>query len=143
MSLDFKASDTAARAPRVLVVDDTVDLRALLERVLVRFGALAACACDGQEALDHIAAAEAAGRPFDAVLMDMQMPVLDGYHAARALRARGSTVLIVAMTADDGDEDIARCLGAGCDRHLAKPFNPTLLRTLVDELRVVGATTRA
>ncbi len=124
-----------AAAPRVLLVDDTEDLRVLLARVLQRLGARTETAVHGQDALDRVAEAEAAGRPFDAMLLDMQMPVLDGYDAARALRARGSTLLVVAMTAHSSAEEIALCRAAGCDRHLAKPFNPELLRLLVEELR--------
>jgi CheY-like chemotaxis protein len=131
------AADAPAGAagPRILVVDDTEDLRVLLARVLQRLGARTEIAVHGRDALDRVAEAEAAGRPFDAVLLDMQMPVLDGYAAARALRARGSTLLVVAMTAHSSGEEIARCREAGCDRHLAKPFNPDLLPLLIEELR--------
>ena len=134
------AAPPALAAPlRVLVVDDNPDLQVLLERMLARLGVKAQVVGNGQEALDSVAAADAAGRPFDVVLMDMQMPVLDGYDAVRALRERGSRVTVVALTAFAMAGDAERCLAAGCDAHLAKPVDIARLREMLGDLPRRGA----
>jgi CheY-like chemotaxis protein len=78
---------------------------------------------------DGIAAVELALRqPFDLVLMDMQMPRMDGLAATLAIRAQlGDALPIIAMTANAFDDDRAACLGAGMNDHLAKPVDPSKL----------------
>ncbi|MAY75672.1 MAG: hypothetical protein CMJ31_13340 [Phycisphaerae bacterium] len=109
---------------RVLVVDDGPDNRRLIAFHLQKAGAVIEIAENGREAVDKIVGAEL---PFDLVLMDMQMPVLDGYGATRELRERGIHVPIVALTAHamKGDDDTCRV--AGCDGYIAKPFKATEL----------------
>jgi CheY-like chemotaxis protein len=112
---------------RVLVVDDGAENRQLIRLVLTKAGAKVEEAADGQEALDHIARQD-----YDLILMDMQMPVMDGYTATGRLRDSGVTVPIVALTANAMVEDEERCLKAGCSDFLAKPVN------LDDLLRLVA-----
>jgi CheY-like chemotaxis protein len=69
----------------------------------------------------------AAGAPFDVVLMDVQMPRLDGYHATARLRAAGYRGVVVALTAHALESERARCLEAGCDDFLSKPVEPAQL----------------
>jgi CheY-like chemotaxis protein len=86
---------------------------------------------NGQLALDAALAAREAGEPFDVILMDMQMPVLNGYEATRQLRKLGYTGPIVALTAHAIPTDCRKCLDAGCDAYLSKPFERQKLLAMV------------
>ncbi|MBN1236942.1 MAG: response regulator [Gammaproteobacteria bacterium] len=115
----------------VLVVDDRRDMRYLAQHMLEEAGAQVALASDGRDALHQVERAAARGKPFDAVILDMQMPVLDGYAAARELRRRGFDRPIIALTANAMREDEKKCLENGCDDYLSKPLaRATLVNTL-------------
>jgi PAS domain S-box-containing protein len=103
---------------RVLLAEDGVDNQALIETVLRKAGASVAIAENGRVAVDK-ALAEA----FDLILMDINMPVMDGYQATRLLRSEGYERPIVALTANAMVEDVARSLEAGCNDHLTKPID--------------------
>ena len=103
----------------VLVVEDIALNRRLITKMLERLGASTEAVEDGQQAVDRIRG----GSPFDLVLMDMQLPVLDGASAVRKLRADGIEVPIVALTADALSESREECFDAGCDGFLAKPIH--------------------
>src|SRR5574344_322548 len=82
---------------------------------------------------------EASGvREFDAVLMDLRMPVMDGYQSASGIRALAredaATVPIIAMTADTLEDDVAMCREAGMNGHVSKPINPDMLYSKLAEL---------
>ena len=106
---------------RLLVADDNRVNRDVLAALLGRLGCRIAVAEDGRQAL-----AAAAAEDFDCILMDVQMPNLDGLAAARAIRAlpdpRRSRVFIAAITAHALPGDRERCLAAGMDDYLAKPL---------------------
>ncbi|TWU03835.1 ATP-binding protein [Neorhodopirellula pilleata] len=112
-------------AKRVLVVDDGESNRRLIELVLTRAGALVATAANGLEAIESIAEETPA-----LVLMDMQMPVLDGYTATERLRAAGFTIPIIALTGNAMVGDREKCMDAGCNDFLSKPVNIDLLLQL-------------
>lgn len=103
----------------VLVADDAPDNRRLVSFLLRRAGAEVATADNGATALDCAAAALP---PYDLVVLDMQMPVLDGYAAATELRRRGFAGPIVALTASAMATDRERCLLAGCTDYATKPI---------------------
>jgi signal transduction histidine kinase/DNA-binding response OmpR family regulator len=106
---------------RVLLADDGPDNRKLIALLLNREGAAVTLASNGREAVELASSAAADGQPFHVVLMDMHMPIFDGYEATRRLRADGYPGAIVALTAQDLDEARAECLAAGCDDFLPKP----------------------
>ncbi len=114
---------------RILIVEDGEVNRLLLTFVLNKVGALTDWVENGKDALDRIAQ-----KPFDVVLMDMQMPVMDGYTATRTLRERGCKIPIIALTAHAMRGDELKCLDAGCDSYLSKPIEATLLVQTIAEL---------
>jgi len=103
---------------RVLLVEDGPDNQRLVAAFLRAAGATVAIAGDGAAALDAVRAAE---QPFDLILMDMQMPVMDGYTATAQLRESGLRTPVIALTAHAMAGDRDRCLEAGCDDYLSKP----------------------
>jgi len=112
---------------RMLVVDDAKDNRVLLQHFLKRTGARIDFAYDGQQAIQRVYASIAESDPYEIVLMDMQMPVLDGYNATKQLRESGYNAPIIAITAHALDGDREHCLNAGCNEYLSKPVNRNAL----------------
>jgi CheY-like chemotaxis protein len=106
---------------RVLLVEDNRDHQPLLTLMLKKSGSEVTVAENGQVAVDLARAARQNGIPFDIIVMDLQMPVLDGLAATRELRAQGFTNPIVALTARAASADRDRSLAAGCDDFLSKP----------------------
>ncbi len=121
------------RGARILLVEDGEDNREFLVTVLTRAGAEVEVAVNGQEGVEKAMAAlenrhDQDARPrHHAILMDMQMPVMDGYEATRRLRSAGLTVPIIALTAHAMAVDRDRCLSAGCTEYLSKPVDPDQL----------------
>jgi signal transduction histidine kinase/ActR/RegA family two-component response regulator len=107
---------------RILVTDDNEAIQRLLGLRLIQVGAEVVTARNGLEALNRVNESVETGRPFDAVIMDMQMPVLDGYEAVRQLRAGGFKAPILAVTAFAMSEDREECLRLGCDDFVSKPI---------------------
>ena len=112
---------------RVLLVDDAIDNLRLAKRLLERNGALVDTASDGIDAIE-----KAMGGTYDIILMDIQMPTMDGYEAMAILRARGCQLPILALTAHAMLEERAKSIAAGFNGHLSKPFN---LDELVQAIR--------
>ena len=116
---------------RVLVAEDGPDNQRLLRAILSRHVREVVIAENGQVALDAALNAELQGEPFDVILMDIQMPVLDGYEATRQLRLNGYNRPIIALTAHAIEGHREACLEAGCDDFATKPIDR---RELLDKI---------
>ena len=123
----------------ILLVEDNAFNQLVARELLEDAGALVTVAGDGAEALARLTE-----RPIDCVLMDVQMPVMDGYEATRHIRSdpRFADLKVIAMTANAGIEDQARCFAAGMDEFLTKPAQPdTLVATIARSMgRTAGRT---
>ncbi|MEO0530676.1 MAG: CheR family methyltransferase, partial [Planctomycetota bacterium] len=108
---------------RILVADDRRDIRHVAEYFLGRAGADVITAADGQEAIDAVREAQHEREPISLVLMDMQMPNIDGYEATKQLVESGFDRPIVALTAAAMKGERERCLTAGCVDYLTKPID--------------------
>ncbi|MEJ1159675.1 ATP-binding protein [Prosthecomicrobium sp. N25] len=132
------------RSLRLLVADDN-PINALLARALLaNLGHAAETVGDGAVAVDTVEAALSAGRPFDAVLMDLHMPTLDGYGAIRAIRAAEAAagrarLPIVALTADTTPDTERAALDAGADARLVKPMDAGAVSAVLDQLTAPAA----
>ncbi len=114
---------SALRGRRLLIVDDAKDNRLLLQHIFRNTGADIEFAHDGKQAIAAINAAAQRKQPFELVLMDMQMPVIDGYTATATLREQGFTTPIIALTAHALEGDREHCISAGCNDYISKPVN--------------------
>ncbi len=112
---------------RILLAEDGVDNQRLISFVLRKEGATIELADNGQIAYDGAMQAVQGGQPFDVILMDMQMPQLDGYGATNLLRSQGYKGPIIALTAHAMSSDRDKCLNAGCDDFATKPINKAKL----------------
>jgi CheY-like chemotaxis protein len=124
--------DTPGRVQgRILIIDDDPDIRQLAELVLTEAGAEVACVGDGPSALAEVARSAEAGRPFDYVLTDMQLPGLDGCGIAKSLRQKCFRGRIIAVTGYSESEARQQYAEAGCDAFISKPINWRALARLL------------
>jgi signal transduction histidine kinase/CheY-like chemotaxis protein len=116
---------------RVLLAEDGVENRDVIMLHVRRAGCHVVAVEDGKQAVDLACRAWRGGEPFHIILMDMQMPVMDGYTATTLLRAEGYSGVIIALTAHAMKEDRDRCLEVGCDEYVSKPIDvPRLLNMM-------------
>lgn len=130
-----KNEDDAIAGMRVLIVEDNELNLDIVQEVLRERGLIVTGAANGQIAVDLFAASPPG--TFDVILMDMHMPVLDGVSATKQIRAMkrsdAVTIPILALTANDFEEDIRRTREAGMNDHLTKPFDmEKILRVLAE-----------
>jgi sigma-B regulation protein RsbU (phosphoserine phosphatase) len=123
-----EAAHGPIRPGRILLVDDDPLNLDLLAQRLTPQGHIVSCAADGQDAL-----AQLRHQPFDLVLLDVIMPRLDGYATLAALKADEElrSIPVIMISALDELSSVVRCIEAGAEDYLPKPFNPTLLRARV------------
>jgi CheY-like chemotaxis protein len=125
---------------RVLLAEDNVVNQKVATMMLRSMGFFVTVASDGEKAVSEFHAAAANGEPFDVVLMDLQMPVMDGLTATRKIRddeagTVNNKLPIIAMTANAMKGDADKCIEAGCNGYMPKPVNKDLLHdTLVEHL---------
>jgi CheY-like chemotaxis protein len=127
---------TETAVPRILVAEDNVVNQRVVVRMLERLGYRVDVVANGAEAVDATAR-----RRYAAILMDCQMPDMDGYEATSVIRARelpggepgGQRLPIIALTANAMADDRDRCLAAGMDGYLAKPLRPAVLATTLEQ----------
>jgi two-component system CheB/CheR fusion protein len=108
---------------RILIVDDRRDIRFIAQQFIENAGGTVETGENGLDALNAVSVAEKAGSPFDLVVLDMQMPLMDGYEAARQLRKSGFDKPIVALTAHAMEGDRDACIDAGCTDYMPKPID--------------------
>jgi PAS domain S-box-containing protein len=114
---------------RILLAEDNETNRLVTQELLEASGCQIEMATSGREAVDKALAPEAA---YDLILMDVQMPEMDGLEATARIRAAGETLPILAMTAHAMETERQRCLDAGMNDHLPKPFEPELLQRALE-----------
>mgnify|MGYP001500471190 CR=1 FL=1 len=129
--------------PYILLAEDNLVNQKLTKRLLEKWGYAVDVAANGVEAIALLEAADAGGGGYAAVLMDVQMPEMDGLEATAALRAReartgGRRLPVIAMTAHALEGDRERCLAAGMDDYISKPIAAQNLREMLEHWRTAG-----
>ena len=129
------AQPVALEGRHFLAAEDNELSASILEELLSMEGATVELASNGQEAVEKFEASQPG--TFDAILMDVQMPLMDGYEATRAIRAsshpEAAKIPIIAMTANAFVDDVADALEAGMDMHMAKPVDISTLGSVLSE----------
>ncbi len=124
--------ESLSLSANILVVDDRRDIRYLAQHFIEKAGGRVITATNGQEAIETVKSAD---RPtIDLIVMDMQMPVMDGYAAAAELRRRGCDLPIIALTANAMKSDRDECIAAGCTDYTTKPLDSQKLIAMIHRL---------
>ncbi len=124
---DLDQEKTRPLSGRILLAEDGEDNQRLISFLLAKAGAEIEIAENGLVALEKLQSAISQGRPFNLLLTDMQMPEMDGYTLAKTLRAAGSSLPIIALTAHAMSDDREKCLRAGCNDYASKPIDRVAL----------------
>jgi CheY-like chemotaxis protein len=127
-ALPAATESDALRGRRVLMVEDNAVNMMIAVALLERWGVVVEQAGDGSQALEAVQRAARTDQPFDAVLMDVQMPLMSGYEATRALRRAGARLPVIALTAAALVSEREAAMAAGMDDFLTKPIDADKLR---------------
>jgi CheY-like chemotaxis protein len=111
------------KSKKILIVEDDVSSRLYLNKILEKTGALLLSACDGKEAIETVTE----NPDIDIILMDIQLPVIDGYGAARKIREFRNDIIIIAQTAYSLLGDREKIIASGFDDYIVKPIFPQQL----------------
>ena len=135
---EHKSADKPLNGIHLLIAEDNALNQEIAAALLRMNGAAADCVDDGRQAVDAFLASKPG--EYDAVLMDVQMPVMDGHEAARRIRTsdhpQAGTIPIIATTANAFSADVSSAMAAGMNAHVSKPLDVTqLCRTLLDCIR--------
>lgn len=125
----------------ILLVEDGIDNQRLISYFLNKAGGHVELADNGVEAIKKINDSLEQNRGYDIVIMDMQMPLMDGYEATRQLRLQNYQVPIVALTAHAMSDDRKKCIDAGCDDYLAKPIDRNQILETISRLVTLDSVT--
>jgi CheY-like chemotaxis protein len=116
---------------RILLAEDNHDLQQIFAHQLTMLGLEVVGVSNGRDAVDLALAALSAGNPFDLILMDLEMPIVDGYEATRLLRDGGFAGPILALSAHSTDDNRMDCIALGCNDCLCKPIDWTCFAALI------------
>ncbi|WP_367947117.1 response regulator [Sphingopyxis sp. BSNA05] len=126
---------------KILIAEDHDINQILIAEMIKKLGYQPVLAVNGADAIAKVEAAAEENRPFNLVLMDVQMPVMDGYEATESIRQKGypkEELPILAITANAYPEDIARCMQAGMQGHIAKPVMFDTLKSSLRDWTLTG-----
>jgi len=126
----FTTTTSPLEGMQVLLVEDSPDIQILIRHFLKKFGAQVDLAENGEEGLN-----KARARPFDAILMDLQLPMMNGIEATQALRQSGQRTPIIALTAHAMSDVRDKCLSAGFDDYMTKPIHASALIDALQKYR--------
>lgn len=129
----IKLADRCWVSRKILVAEDTPANQFLIARMLEGTAAQVTFVDNGEGAVAAVEQARDADSPFDIVLMDIQMPRMNGFQATRALRSAGHDLPIIALTAAAMDGDREQCLAAGCTNYLSKPIHRDRLLSMISD----------
>ncbi len=134
MNEDIPVRDSALSGKSILVVDDSKDNQLLMEHILEKQGCVIYKACNGEEAIKLVKTLD-----FDLILMDIQMPIMDGDTATRAIRAINNHIPIIALTAYAIKESREICISAGCTEYVTKPIQTNALLKIMSHTLAANA----
>lgn len=125
----------------ILVAEDSPDNQFVIRTYLEEASATVTIAENGKQAVDYVVKASADRNPYDLILMDMQMPIMDGYTSTTEIRRLGVKVPIIALTAFALEYDEQKCLDAGCSAYVSKPIDQaTFFSTILEQLAIAAET---
>ena len=141
MAVSDTENESILKGMRFLCAEDNELNAEILQEILSMYGATCTIYPNGEEIVD--AFRDVKTGEYDAILMDVQMPKMNGLEATRAIRGGanplGKTIPIIAMTANAFSEDVQHCIGAGMDAHIAKPLDIAVLEKTLRGLASGGA----